>query len=141
VLHGNWKTTTFIGVLGADGLTAPAVFGRAINGESFLAYVNQVLVLTLKYGYIVVLDNLSSHKIEGVRGAIEAVGVEIRYLSPYSPDLNPIEQMFAKLKALFRKIAAGSVEALLTAIGQLVSTFERGECRKYLRHLGYVRSV
>jgi transposase len=120
---------------------APAVFDGAINGNSFLAYVNQVLVPTLKHGDIVILDNLSSHKIEGVRAAIEAVGAEIRYLPPYSPDLNPIEQMFAKLKALLRKIAARSVEALWTATGQLVSTFEPGECRNHLRHSGYVRSA
>jgi transposase len=141
VPHGHWKTTTFIGALRADGLTAPAVFDGAINGESFLAYVQQVLVPTLKAGDIVILDNLSSHKVEGVRQAIEAAGAEIRHLPPYSPDLNPIEQMFAKLKALLRKIAARSVEALWTAIGQLVSAFEPGECRNYLRNAGYVRSA
>lgn len=141
VPHGHWKTTTFIGALRADGLTAPAVFDGAINGESFLAYVQQVLVPTLKPGDIVILDNLSSHKVEGVRRAIEAAGAEIRHLPPYSPDLNPIEQMFAKLKALLRKIAARSVEALWTAIGQLVSAFEPGECRNYLRNSGYVRSA
>ena len=141
VPHGHWKTTTFIGALRADGLTAPAVFDGAINGESFLAYVQQVLVTTLKAGDIVILDNLSSHKVEGVRQAIEAAGAEIRHLPPYSPDLNPIEQMFAKLKALLRKIAARSVEALWTAIGQLVSAFEPGECRNYLRNAGYVRSA
>lgn len=141
VPHGHWKTTTFIGALRADGLTAPAVFDGAINGESFLEYVQQVLVPTLKAGDIVILDNLSSHKVEGVRQAIEAAGAEIRHLPPYSPDLNPIEQMFAKLKALLRKIAARSVEALWTAIGQLVSAFEPGECRNYLRNAGYVRSA
>ena len=141
VPHGHWKTTTFIGALRADGLTAPVVFDGAINGESFLAYVQQVLVPTLKAGDIVILDNLSSHKVEGVRQAIEAAGAEIRHLPPYSPDLNPIEQMFAKLKALLRKIAARSVEALWTAIGQLVSAFEPGECRNYLRNSGYVRSA
>ena len=141
VPHGHWKTTTFIGALRADGLTAPAVFDGAINGESFLAYVQQVLVPTLKAGDIVILDNLSSHKVEGVRQAIEAAGAEIRHLPPYSPDLNPIGQMFAKLTALLRKIAARSVEALWTAIGQLVSAFEPGECRNYLRNAGYVRSA
>ena len=139
VPHGHWQTTTFIGALRADGLTAPAVFDGAINGESFLAYVQQVLVPTLKRGDIVILDNLSSHKVEGVRAAIEAAGAQIRHLPPYSPDLNPIEQMFAKLKALLRKTAARSVEALWTAIGQLVSAFEPGECRNYLCNSGYVR--
>lgn len=141
VPHGHWKTTTFIGALRADGLTAPAVIDGAVNGETFLAYVQQVLVPTLAPGDIVVLDNLSSHKVCGVREAIEAAGAELRFLPPYSPDLNPIEQLFAKLKALLRKIAARSVAALWTAIGQLVSRFEPGECTNYLRHSGYVRST
>lgn len=139
--HGHWKTTTFIGALRAGGLTAPAVFDGAINGASFLAYVQQVLVPTLLPGDIVILDNLSSHKVEGVRAAIEAAGAEIRHLPPYSPDLNPIEQMFAKLKAMLRKVAARSVEALWTTIGQLVGDFAPGECRNYLRNSGYVRSA
>ena len=141
VPHGHWKTTTFIGALRADGLTAPTVFDGAINGASFLAYVQQVLVPTLKPGDIVILDNLSSHKVAGVREAIETAGAELRYLPPYSPDLNPIEQMFAKLKALLRKIAARSVEALWTAIGDLVDTFAPDECRNYIRHSGYGRSA
>jgi transposase len=141
VPHGHWKTTTFIGALTADGLVAPTVIDGAVNGEIFLAYVEQVLVPTLTPGKIVVMDNLSSHKIEGVRTAIEATGAELRYLPPYSPDLNPIEQAFAKLKALLRKIAARSVEALWTAVGQLVDQFAPGECVNYLRHSGYVRSA
>jgi transposase len=141
VPHGHWKTTTFIGALRADGLTAPAVFDGAINGASFLAYVQQVLVPALKPGDIVILDNLSSHKVVGVREAIEAAGAELRYLPPYSPDLNPIEQLFARLKALLRKIAARSVDALWTAIGDLLDTFTPDECRNYLRHAGYVRSA
>jgi transposase len=102
VPHGHWKTTTFIGALRADGLSAPTVFDGPINGARFLAYVQQVLVPSLKPGDIVILDNLSSHKVAGVREAIQAAGAELRYLPPYSPDLNPIEQMFAKLKALLR---------------------------------------
>jgi transposase len=141
VPHGHWKTTTFIGALTAHGLTAPAVIDGAVNGEIFLAYVEQVLAPTLTRGKIVVMDNLSSHKIEGVRAAIEATGAELRYLPPYSPDLNPIEQVFAKLKALLRKIAARSVEALWNAVGQLVGKFAPGECANYLRHSGYVRSA
>ncbi len=139
VPHGHWKTTTFIGALRAEGLTAPAVFDGAVNGESFLAFVEQVLVPTLRHGDIVILDNLPSHKVDGVREAIEAAGAELRYLPPYSPDLNPIEQLFAKLKACLRKIAARSVEALWTAIGQTVSAFKPGECANYLRRSGYVR--
>jgi transposase len=141
VPHGHWKTTTFIGALRADGLTAPAVFDGAISGRSFLAYVQQVLVPALKPGDIVILDNLSSHKVAGVREAIQAAGADLRYLPPYSPDLNPIEQMFAKLKALLRKVAARSVEALWTTIGELIDTFQPDECRNYLRHSGYVRSA
>jgi transposase len=141
VPHGHWKTTTFIGALRADGLTAPAVFDGAINGVSFLAYVEQVLVPTLRRGDIVILDNLPSHKVDGVQEAIEAVGAELRYLPPYSPDLNPIELLFAKFKAHLRKLAARSVEALWTAVGQAVSAFKRGECKNYFRHAGYVRSA
>jgi transposase len=141
VPHGHWKTTTFIGALRAEGLTAPAVFDGPINGGSFLAYVEQVLVPTLRPGDIVVLDNLPSHKVEGVQAAIKAAGAELRYLPPYSPDLNPIEQLFAKFKACLRKIAARSVEALWTAIGTTVSAFKPGECKNYLRHSGYVRSA
>ena len=141
VPHGHWKTTTFIGALRATGLTAPAVFDGAINGASFLAWVEQILVPTLGQGDIVVLDNLSSHKIDGVREAIEASGAELRYLPPYSPDLNPIEQLFAKLKALLRKTAARTVDTLWVAIGQLVQTFEPEECRNYIRNSGYVGST
>jgi transposase len=121
VPHGHWKTTTFIGALRSTWLTAPAVIDGAVNGETFLAYVRQVLVPTLSPGDIVMTDNLSSDKIAGVREAIEATGAGLRYLSPYSPDLNPIEQVFAKLKALLRKIAARSVESLWTAIGELIA--------------------
>jgi transposase len=140
VPHGHWSTTTFIGALRATGLTAPAVFDGAINGESFLAYVQQVLVPTLKRGDIVILDNLGSHKVAGVREAIEAAGAELRFLPPYSPDLNPIEQLFAKLKSLLRSTAARTVEALWTAIGNLVARFAPGECTNYIRNSGYVRS-
>jgi transposase len=141
VPHGHWKTTTFIGALRVEGLTAPAVFDGAINGESFLAYVEQVLGPTLRPGDIVVLDNLPSHKVDGVQAAIEAAEAELRYLPPYSPDLNPIEQLFAKFKACLRKIAPRSVEALWTAIAATVTAFAPGECENYLRHSGYVRSA
>jgi transposase len=141
VPHGHWKTTTFIGALRTSGLTAPAVFDGAINGESFLAYVEQVLVPTLKPGDIVILDNLGSHKVDGVEAAIVAAGAEVKPLPPYSPDLNPIEQMFAKFKALLRKAAARTVPVLWDTIGKLVNAFEPDECRNYLRHSGYVRSA
>jgi transposase len=141
VPYGHWKTTTFIGALRASGLTAPVVIDGAVNGDIFLTYVGQVLVPTLRPGDIVVMDNLSSHKVAGVREAIETAGAELRYLPPYSPDLNPIEQLFAKLKALLRNTAARSVEALWTAIGRLVERFAPKECANYFRNSGYVRSA
>ena len=100
--HGHWKTSTFIGALRCDGLVAPSVFDGPINGELFLAYVQQVLVPTLRPGDIVIMDNLRSHKVAGVREAIEAAGATLMFIPPYSPDLNPIEMAFAKLKALLR---------------------------------------
>ena len=117
VPHGHWKTSTFIAGLRQDRLVAPCVFNGAINGEAFLAYVEQVLVPTLTSGDIVVMDNLGSHKVAGVRKAIEAAGARLLYLPPYSPDLNPIEQAFAKLKALLRAKALRTVEALWNALG------------------------
>ena len=102
VPHGHWKTSTFIGALRCDGLTAPGLFDGAINGDAFLAYVEQVLVPTLRKGDVVIMDNLGSHKVKGVREAIEAAGASLMFIPPYSPDLNPIEQAFAKVKALLR---------------------------------------
>ena len=117
------------------------MFDGPINGVSFIAYVRQVLVPTLKPGDIVVLDNLSSHKVQGVRAAIEAAGAELRYLPPYSPDLNPIEQVFAKLKALLRKVAARTVAALWQAIADLIPTVTPNEALNCFRNSGYVRSI
>ena len=108
-----------------------------INGVVFLAYVQQHLVPTLKPGDIVIMDNLSSHKVAGVREAIEAVGASLLYLPPYSPDFNPIEQVFSKLKALLRKARERTVSGLWDRIGQLVDRFEPAECRNYFRHSGY----
>jgi len=141
VPHGHWKTTTFIAGLRVNALTAPMVLDGPVNGEFFLAYVEQVLAPTLSPGDIVIMDNLSSHKIAGVREAIEAVGAELRYLPPYSPDLNPIEQVFAKLKALLRKAACRTIDDLWAVIGQLINCFQPGECANYLRNSGYVRSA
>jgi transposase len=117
VPHGHWKTSTFIGALRCDGLVAPAVFNGAINGELFLAYIEQVLVPTLKQGDTVIMDNLGSHKVAGVRQAIEAVGASLMFIPPYSPDLNPIEMAFAKLKALLRVKKLRTVEGLWNALG------------------------
>jgi transposase len=137
VPHGHWNTSTFIAGLRADGLVAPCVFRGAINGELFLAYVQQVLAPTLASGDIVIMDNLSSHKVAGVRQAIEAAGASLLYLPPYSPDLNPIEQAFAKLKALLRAKALRSIDALWDALGSLVTCFTPKQCANFLRHAGY----
>jgi transposase len=140
VPHGHWKTTTVVAALRADGIAAPLVLDGAINGESFLAYVRQFLAPALRPGDVLVMDNLPSHKVAGVREAIEAAGATLRYLPPYSPDLNPIEQVFAKLKALLRSEAARTVEALWAAIGRLLARFPPAECARYLAHCGYAQS-
>ena len=118
-------------------MTAPCLFDGPINGESFLAYVDQVLVPTLKPGDIVVMDNLGSHKSKAVRDAIRAVGARRLFLPPYSPDLNPIEQVFSKLKTLLRKARARSREAVANALGELLPHFSASECANYLRNAGY----
>jgi transposase len=137
VPHGHWQTTTFVAGLRQDGITAPCVFDGAINGRSFRAWVEQFLAPTLRPGDIVVLDNLSSHKVVGVREAIEARGASVRHLPPYSPDLNPIEQTFSKLKAHLRKAAARSRETLWKTIGQVLDTITPTECQNYISHAGY----
>jgi transposase len=137
VPHGHWKTTTFLAALRVDGLTAPLVVDGAINGELFLSYIRQQLVRTLHPGDLVVMDNLSAHKVAGVRQAIEAAGARVVYLPPYSPDLNPIELVFAKFKWLVRSAAARTVESLWKICGQLLDRFTSAECRNYFRHCGY----
>jgi len=137
VPHGHWKTTTLLAALRHDGMSAPCVFDGAINGTRFLAYVEQA-VPTLRPGDMVVLDNLSAQKVKGVRSAIEADGAELLYLPPYSPDLNPIEQAFAKLNALLRTAARRTVDALWRGIGHALDAFSPAECARYLAHAGYV---
>lgn len=137
VPHGHWKTTTFVGALRATGMTAPLIIDGPINGEVFLAYVQQHLAPTLRPGDTVILDNLSSHKRAGVREAIEAVGARLEYLPPYSPDLNPIELAFAKLKALLRKAAARTIDQLEPLIATSVDKLQAKECLAYFRHCGY----
>lgn len=122
------------------GLAAPLVLDGPINGEAFLAWTEQFLAPELKRGDIVVMDNLGSHKVDGVRRAIEAQGASVRYLPPYSPDLNPIEQVFAKLKALLRKAQARTVQGLWDAIGRLLEEFSAEQCRNYICHSGYCGS-
>lgn len=137
VPHGHWKTTTFLAALRSSGLTAPLVVDGAINGQIFLAYVRQQLAPTLSPGDLVVLDNLSAHKVAGVREAIESVGAKIIYLPPYSPDLNPIEQAFSKFKWLVRSAGERTIEGLWQLCGQLVERFSPSECQNYLNHCGY----
>jgi transposase len=137
VPHGHWKTTTFVAGLRSSALTAPCVIDGPMNGAAFLAYVEQILAPGLKQGDIVVLDNLSAHKVPGVRDAIEATGASLLYLPPYSPDFNPIEQLFAKLKALLRKAAERSVEGLWNRIASLLDAFPPDECANYFRNSGY----
>ncbi|MEH2480094.1 transposase [Nitrobacteraceae bacterium AZCC 2146] len=137
VPHGHWQTLTFLAALRSDRIDAPCVIDGPINGDSFLAYVEQVLIPALKPGDIVVIDNLGSHKGKAVRRAIRAAGAKLFFLPPYSPDLNPIEQMFAKLKTLLRKAAERTVEATWRRIGALLSAFSPQECANYLTNSGY----
>jgi transposase len=128
---------TFLAALRCDGITAPCVFDGPINGESFRAYVEQLLVPTLRRGDIVVMDNLGSHKSGAIRKAIRAAGARLFYLPPYSPDLNPIEQVFAKLKTLLRKADERTMEAVWKRIGALLGCFTPNECANYFRNSGY----
>ena len=135
--YGHWKTTTLVAALRRTGIAAPMVLDGPVNARAFLAYVEQVLVPELKPGDIVVMDNLSSHKGPAVRQAIEAAGASLLFLPPYSPDLNPIEQAFAKLKALLRAAAERTVDALWDRIGHLLDRFSPQECANYFAAAGY----
>lgn len=133
----HWKTMTFVAGLHLDGLVAPWCLDAPMNGAAFLAYVETQLCPALKPGDIVICDNLSSHKVAGVRDMIKDKGAEILYLPPYSPDLNPIEQVFSKIKALLRKAAERSFDALWAAIGRIIETIQPQECRNYFTNSGY----
>jgi transposase len=135
--HGHWKLSTFIAALRYDRITAPMVIDRPMNGEIFLAYVLTFLLPTLSRGDIVVMDNLPAHKVAGVVEAIEGAGARILYLPPYSPDLNPIEQVFAKLKALLRKAKERTIDDLWDRIGELLDEFSAAECANYFTNTGY----
>jgi len=137
VPHGHWKTTTFIAGLRHNDIIAPMVLDGPMDGEAFLTYVRTFLCPTLNPGDIVIADNLSSHNVAGVKEAIAAKGATLRYLPPYSPDLNPIEKMFSKLKALLRKAAHRTVDALWNEIGKLLDAFSPDECRNYFASSGY----
>ena len=135
--HGHWRTLTFLGALRCDGLTAPCVFDGPINGECFRAYVEQQLVPVLEPGDIVVMDNLGSHKSAAIRRMIKAAGARLWYLPPYSPDLNPIEQAFAKIKHWMRRAQKRTVQDTWRQIGDLIATFRPGECSNYFVNAEY----
>jgi transposase len=139
VPHGHWMTTTFVAALRHDEITAPCVFDGPMDGASFLIYVEHFLAPTLRRGDVVVMDNLASHKVAGVKETIEGAGATLRYLPAYSPDLNPIEQAFAKLKAALRKAAARTFDALVEAIAQALADFTAQECANYIANSGYRR--
>ncbi len=141
VPHGHWKTLTFLAGLRHDRIVAPCVIDGPINGLSFTAWVSQFLAPTLSRGDIVIADNLGSHKGKPVRAALRAVGAKLFFLPAYSPDLNPIEMIFAKLKTLLRKADARSVEATWRSIGDLLGVFSSEECAAYLRHAGYASAT
>jgi transposase len=137
VPHGHWKTTTFTAGLRLNGLTAPLVLDGPMDGECFLAYVEQVLVPSLAHGDVVIMDNLPAHRVNGVKAAIECAGAKLLYLPPYSPDFNPIEKSFAKLKALLRKAAARTIDDLWAAIAEALKAFSPTECKNYFISSGY----
>lgn len=137
VPFGHWKVTTLVAGLRTGGITAPCVFDGAINGERFRAYVEQMLAPTLRPHDIVLMDNLSSHKVAGIREAIEAQGSQVIYLPPYSPDLNPIEPGFAKLKAILRKLGERTIDGLWQAIGRTVDLYSPQQCRNFFKNAGY----
>lgn len=140
VPHGHWKTMTFLAALRHDRIEAPWVLDGPINAESFRTYVETVLVPTLRPGDIVIMDNLGSHKGAAVRRAIRAAGAKLIFLPKYSPDLNPIEQVFAKLKHLLRKAAVRTVDAVCAAIGRLLDAFTPDECANYFKNAGYAQT-
>ncbi len=137
VPHGHWKTTTFVAGLRMTGMMAPYVLDGPINAEAFEVYVAKILVPELRPGDIVIMDNLGSHKRPEISAMIEAAGAELRFLPPYSPDFNPIEKAFSKLKALLRKAAERTVEALWDAIGSFIDLFTPDECTNYFTSCGY----
>jgi putative transposase len=140
VPYGHWKTSTFIAALRCDRIEAPWILDGPINAEAFKNYVEKVLAPTLRPGKLVIMDNLGSHKGKAVRQAIRAAGAKLIFLPKYSPDLNPIEQLFAKLKHLLRKAAARTIETLTAAVGELLDAFTAEECANYFANSGYART-
>jgi transposase len=140
VPHGHWRTSTFIAALRCDRIEAPWILDGPVNAEAFKTYVEKVLTPTLKPGDLVIMDNLASHKGKAVRQAIRAAGAKLIFLPKYSPDLNPIEQVFAKLKHLLRNAAARTIETLTAAVGELLGAFTATECANYFANSGYART-
>lgn len=138
--HGHWKTITFVAGLRNDGMVAPFMVDGPMDGPTFLSYIEHCLAPTLERRDIVIMDNLSAHKVQGVRRAIEAAGAKLRYLPQYSPDFNPIEQSFSKVKTLLRKAAERTIEGLYRRIGLIVPSFSAEECANYFAHAGYVQT-
>ncbi len=134
---GHWKTITFTGALRLTGMTAPMMLDGPMDGDAFRIYVTKFLVPTLRKGDIVIMDNLPSHKVSGIEEAVKAAGAKLRYLPAYSPDLNPIEQVFSKIKAMLRKAAARSVKSLYKAIKKILASISPSECAAYLNNSGY----
>jgi len=137
VPHGHWKTTTFVGALRNTGMTAPVVLDGPMNGAAFKAYVEQELIPTLSAGDVVIMDNLRSHKVEGIEEAIEKADCKVLYLPPYSPDLNPIENAFSKFKAMLRACSETTINGLWDAVGKIVDCFSESECSNYFKAAGY----
>ena len=137
VPHGHWQTTTFLAGIRASGWVAPLVVDGAINGKLFLGWVEQHLIKSLKPGDVVIMDNLSSHKVKGVVDAIESVEAKVLYLPPYSPDFNPIEMAFSKLKQLIRSAKQRTIDALWNTCGNILDNFTESEFRNYFKHAGY----
>lgn len=137
VPHGHWKTMTFVAALRCDAITAPCVFNGPINGESFLNYVEQFLVPVLRQGDVVIMDNLGSHRARAIKAAISSAGARLLFLPPYSPDLNPIEQAFSKLKHYLRRAKERTVDDAINRIGSILSLFKPEECSNYFRNAGY----
>jgi len=135
--HGHWKTTTFTAGLRLGGIAAPMLLNGPMHGDAFRAYVEHVLVPELSPGDVVVMDNLPAHKVSGIRQAIEAAGASLMYLPPYSPDFNPIEMAFSKLKALLRKAAARTIDDLWDTIAKAIEAFKPEECQNYFAKAGY----
>ena len=141
VPYGHWRTSTFIAGLRTDGIVAPLVFDGAMNGDIFRFYVETRLAPTLRRGDVVVMDNLTAHKVSGIRDLLKARGAIALYLPAYSPDLNPIELVFAKLKHLLRSAAERTIDKLWTALGTCLRRFHPNECERYIRHCGYGHPV